>query len=304
MIPAVLITGAKGFLGSRLCECLSGNNDFSVIGGARTAENGPSGFTLVEMDITDRRAVNDVFSKHRPVAVVHAAAAIGSGTTAMDVRTMNDNNVMGTANLLASAMEHGCERFVFCSSESVYDGSTRLRGLLTEEAAPAPENAYGWSKLAGEELLRICSKSGGPAGVTLRLAGIHGPGRPAGVVYHYLRAALEGSRLKVNEPETRMRPLFIDDALQAVELALSADLPASYNCYNTASEDAFSLRRLAETVIEETGSVSGMDAADGTGRQKDMEIDKIRHELGYVPGPLRRHLDRYITYLKQQGRAQ
>jgi UDP-glucose 4-epimerase len=81
--------------------------------------------------------------------------------------------VIGTYNVLAEASLAGVKKVVFTSSREVYGEVKRLPVAAT--ARLEPKNAYGTSKLAGEECCRVFSKKGLAVSI-LRLANVYGPG--------------------------------------------------------------------------------------------------------------------------------
>ena len=85
-----------------------------------------------------------------------------------DPQTIIRANVNGLTNVLALALEHRVERFVFCSSIGVY--GTRRAGLALNSHALKPTSLYGASKAAGEALLTGYAAEYGLNAVSLRIA--------------------------------------------------------------------------------------------------------------------------------------
>ena len=103
-------------------------------------------------------------------AVVHLAARVHkkrerSADTEAAYRRANADV---TENLSRAAADAGVRRFVFLSSVKV-NGERTINGAYTEENEPAPEDAYGRSKLAAEQALRKLSGESGLACVSLRV---------------------------------------------------------------------------------------------------------------------------------------
>ena len=138
----VLITGASGFVGSRLAKAMSDKWELLTP-------------THSELDITSTEAVLNYMKQHRPEAIIHLAAISNTGYCEEHPEESYRVNVVGVENLARVAAEMG-GKLVFFSSDQVYNGNLEL-GLLSESVPVAPENHYGRHKLLAEEIaLHLC----------------------------------------------------------------------------------------------------------------------------------------------------
>ena len=297
----VLITGANGFLGSQLMESFRGDREVSILGiYHRGKENVPgmaSGrFSYLRADLASREAAYEIFKNNSIEAVIHAAASISKRNDSDYIVDALENNVRSQANLVSAAIDCGCKRYVYCSTISVYGCAPGENGLLIENDPKIFTDVYGWSKYAAEEILRVkTQKQRVMRGVTLRFSGVHGGGRESGVIYRMVRGALLGEPIKVDEPESRFRFLFIDDAVQAVKLALFSHVPAWYNCYNVAGKDICSLGELAIEIKRMTGSSSEiLISPGGTSRNQALDISRIERDMNFSPQTLRENLHHFV----------
>lgn len=172
----ILVTGASGFVGRRLCQRLLVNG-FEVGAAVRSLQIGlASSQTWVVGAIdseTDWRAALAHVSM-----VVHLAAR---------VHVMNDMsqdplsefrrvNTHGTLNLARQAAQAGVRRLVFISSVKVNGEATRPGRAFTELDEPSPQDAYGQSKMEAEEGLRQIALETGIELVIIRPPLVYGPG--------------------------------------------------------------------------------------------------------------------------------
>ncbi len=163
----VLVTGGSGYVGEKVCAELAAEHEVVVFD--RREPGGQHGRYLRGsiMSPTDLS-----WAVQGCEAVVHLAAIPHAGSDSPD-RIMNVN-VMGTHRVLEAAANAGLSRVVMASSDSTYGfvfGEGRIRPEylpLDEEHPLRPRDAYGLSKLLGEEICRCFTRSHGLATVCLR----------------------------------------------------------------------------------------------------------------------------------------
>ena len=173
-LEAVLMTGASGLIGSRLCERLKGRYD--LIGmDIRPPQDARLPVDHIDTDLTDdtsvRAALERVQADHgsRLASVIHLAAYYdfsGEPSPLYDELT-----VAGTRRLLRGLHEHGfaVDQFVFSSSLLVM--SPDDDSPLTEHSPTEAEWAYPRSKLEAEQVIR--EEHGSIPYVILRIAGVY-----------------------------------------------------------------------------------------------------------------------------------
>lgn len=135
----VVVTGAGGQLGRELRFRLE-QNEVSVVA-----------LTRGHVDITDSNAVERAISESRPSLVVHTAAATDVNGCEEHRRNAYRVNVLGAWNVARSAARVG-SAMVYVSTNYVFDG--RKLGPYFEYDDTAPLNAYGATKLQGEQVAR------------------------------------------------------------------------------------------------------------------------------------------------------
>jgi UDP-glucose 4-epimerase len=148
-------------------------------------------------------------------AVIHSAglAHAMSGMPEDDYRVLNTE---ATIALARAAQRAGAKRFVFLSSIRAQSGAT-AQGVLTEELAPQPTDAYGRSKLAAEQGLSEL----GLDWVALRLVLVYGPG-VKGNMAELLRFARTPYPLPLGALKGRRSLLSLDSLAAAVDTVLAA----------------------------------------------------------------------------------
>lgn len=138
----VLVTGSKGQLGYDVIKELCSRGHEAL------------GFDLPELDITDEAAVQAVFDRAEPDAVIHCAAwtAVDAAEESGNIAKVFAVNEGGTRNLAAACKRTGA-KLLYLSTDYVFDGQGSAP-WRTDETRFAPLNEYGKSKLAGENAVR------------------------------------------------------------------------------------------------------------------------------------------------------
>lgn len=199
MGETVLVTGGAGYIGSHACKALAAAGHVPVAfdnfstGWHEAVQFGP----VEEGDLRDRDRIEAVLRAHRPAAVMHFAALSDVGQASRDPGLYWDNNVIGSLRLLQAMAAAGVGRLVFSSTCATYGEHD---GVMLDESTPQrPENAYGASKLAVEQM--IANFAAAPD-VTLD----H-------VFFRYFNVAGADPEARVGEfhrPETHLIPLALD----------------------------------------------------------------------------------------------
>src|SRR2546425_3332779 len=184
----ILVTGATGFIGSRLVESLLDRGFRNVRCFARLSSevatveadgrrHAGAGVEMIKGNLLSRE---DCTTATKDVAVIFHLAA-GAGEKSFPDAFMN--SVVTTRNLLEASIRHQClRRFVNISSFTVYTNTQKSRGRLLDESCPVekrPElrgDAYCFAKVKQEEIVTEYGKRFGIPYVIVRPGYVYGPG--------------------------------------------------------------------------------------------------------------------------------
>ncbi len=108
--------------------------------------------TVYPIDVADREALEQVFANHPIDAVIHFAGLKAVGESCQIPLRYYRNNLDTTLTLLETMERHGCTRFVFSSSATVY--GPKNQSPYTEDMDTSATNPYGWTKVMIEQILR------------------------------------------------------------------------------------------------------------------------------------------------------
>jgi UDP-glucose 4-epimerase len=290
-----LVTGGAGFIGSNLTDALLARGDEAIIvddlstGRRENIEQAlASGATLVEADIRDRAAIEEIAGRERPEVIFHLAAQIDVRKSIADPAFDASINVGGTANVLEAARAAEVRRVVFSSTGGAIYGEGDGQELpLAEDAPLAPEAPYGQSKFAGEGYLALYERLYGLSTVPLRLGNVYGPRQDplgeAGVVAIFCGRLREGKQPTVFGDGKQTRDyIYVGDVVSAMLAAAEAETSGPINIGTGIETDVLEL----VTALGELGGGSDFEpefAPPRTGEVQRISIDPTRaeRELGW-----------------------
>ncbi|MCM3656552.1 UDP-glucose 4-epimerase GalE [Agromyces mediolanus] len=174
-----MVTGGAGYIGAHVVRAFQAKGiDVVVLDDLSSGRRGfvTDGVDFVHGSILDGALLESVFARHDVRGVVHLAGFKYAGVSVQRPLHTYQQNVTGTATLLAAMEAAKVARIVFSSSAAVY--GTPDVDLVTEETAKHPASPYGESKLIGEWLLADQAKATGLAHTSLRYFNVVGSGTP------------------------------------------------------------------------------------------------------------------------------
>ena len=158
----IFVTGGAGYIGSHTCvELLQAGYDLVVMDNfinskpeavRRIRELSGRDFPFYEVDMLDQAGMDRIFDQHPIDAVIHFAGLKAVGESVSQPLRYYHNNITGTLNLLETMQKHGCKRFVFPSSATVYGSPKTVP--IREDFPLSTTNPYGATKLMIEQILQ------------------------------------------------------------------------------------------------------------------------------------------------------
>jgi len=293
----VVITGAAGFIGSRLSELLVADAerlgyDDVVLLDALTYSGRLENLEVVLRDsrvsfirgsITDQLVTDEVLSCAH--AVLHLAAESHVDRSITGARLFYETNVMGTQQLLESARAAGVERFVHVSTDEVY-GSIES-GSWPEDHLLEPNSPYSSSK-AGSDLAALAyQRTYGLNVMVTRCSNNYGPRQfPEKLIPLFVTNLFDGVKVPLYGDGLNVRDwLFVDDHCRGLLAVLESGRPGEI--YNIGGGTELTNREITSLLLELCGSDESMiePVEDRLGHDRRYSVDwtKIREELGYRP---------------------
>jgi dTDP-glucose 4,6-dehydratase len=307
----ILVTGGAGFIGSALVrhailkagwtvinvDALTYAGNLSSLGDAREHKR----HVFIHADITDQKAMAELFRQHKPDYVFHLAAEshVDRSIDAPDVFVQT--NVMGTFALLEAAREHFISldehakqnfRFVHVSTDEVY-GSLGATGLFTEETPYDPRSPYSASKASSDHLASAWFHTHKLPVCISNCSNNYGPYQlPEKLIPLTILNALEGKPLPVYGAGTNIRDwLFVDDHVSALlAVAQTGRAGEGYNVgglnerrnIDVVMRICEILDRLAPKAYPHADLITHVADRPGHDQRYAIDATKITRELGWT----------------------
>jgi GDP-L-fucose synthase len=254
--------------------------------------------TRAELDLTDAGAVAKWFSKEKPDQVIDAAARVGGilENAKRPVEFLLDNLRMQN-NLMESAFENGCKKFLFLGSSCIYpkhaEQPIREDSLLSGPLEPT-NDAYALAKIAGVRLAQAYRDEYGKSAISAMPTNLYGPGDNydpesshalPGMITKFHRAKGKGEKEVVlwGTGSPKREWLYVEDL--AAGLLMLLEQYDGREIVNVGVGEDSTISELAENVKRAVGFGGKIrwdtSKPDGTPR-KLLDVTKIRG-MGWKP---------------------
>ena len=312
----LLITGGAGFIGSHLVDRLLATeveritvvddfNDFYNPSikrdNIREHLNDPR-YSINEIDIRNRSALEQIFKSNNFDCVVHLAARAGVRPSLSEPQLYTETNINGTVNLLELARHHNIKQFVFGSSSSVYGINAKVP-FSEDDPIRQPISPYAATKGAGELLCHTYSHLYGMRCVCLRFFTVYGPRqRPDLAIHKFAKLITQGKPIPVfGDGKTRRDYTYVDDIINGVTAAIDYD-QSNYEVINLGESRTVELNELISLLEKELDTHAIIDRQPpqpGDVPQTFADISKARTLLGYQPKTqIEEGLHRFVEWFR------
>ena len=314
----IFVTGGSGFIGSGLIRLLIKNTDFTIVNidkltyagnlSSHAEANSNPRFTLEQIDICNKKKIDDLFSKYQPDAVMHLAAESHVDRSIDSPSDFINTNVVGTFCLLESAREYlenleqkkaELFRFHHISTDEVYGDLGDTDDFFNENTPYDPSSPYSASKAASDHLVRAWSRTFKLPVLITNCSNNYGPYHfPEKLIPHVIIKALNGETIPVYGDGSQIRDwLYVDDHVEALLTVLKkGSVGDTYNIGGNNEKKNIDVVNTICDILDEIASSRRSNeiksykdlitfVKDRPGHDKRYAIDssKIQRDLGWKP---------------------
>ncbi len=292
----VLVTGAGGFIGSRLVEalCARGARVRAFVRYNSRADAGllktlPSevleSVEIIMGDLRDEDALEKAAAG--TALVFHLGALISIPYSYQHPVEVVQTNILGTLAVLQACRKSGA-RLIHTSTSEVY--GTALRVPIDEQHPLQGQSPYSASKIGADKLVESYYRAFGVPAVTIRPFNTYGPGQSArAVIPTIITQALQAEEIHLGNLEARRDFTYLDDTVAAFVKAAET-LGIDGETFNLGSGQEVSIRQLTEEILALTGSQARVVVDEERLRPEKSEVlrlladnSKARRVLGWEP---------------------
>jgi len=295
-VSKILVTGGAGFIGSNFVRLMLAETEHEIVNldvltYAGNLENlhdvaEHKNYTFVKGDITDAKAMADLFGEHKPDIVVHFAAESHVDRSVLDATAFVQTNVIGTQVLLDQSRHNNVKRFVHVSTDEVY-GSLGAWGFFTEETPLQSNSPYSSSKAGSDLLVRAAVHTHDMDCVITRCSNNYGPYQfPEKLIPLMIANAHEDKSLPIYGDGKNVRDwIHVDDHCRGIKRAMEDGVKGEvYNFGGDAErENMFVVTEILKLVGKGEDLITYVKDRPGHDRRYAMDSSKARAQLGWTP---------------------
>lgn len=329
---SILVTGAAGFIGfhlsKRLCSLgyavtgIDNLNDYYEVSLKESRLDilkKTEGFTFHKLELTDKQAIDTLFSKNKFDYVVNLAAQAGVRYSLTNPYAYLESNLHGFLNILEACRYNHVKHLVYASSSSVY-GANKNMPFSVHHNVDHPISLYAATKKSNELMAHTYSALFNLPTTGLRFFTVYGPyGRPDMALFIFTKAILEGKPIDVyNHGKMKRDFTYVDDIVEGIVRLIPA-VPtgnaswngttpdaatsfAPYRLFNIGNNSPVELMHFVETIENKLGKKAVknlLPIQEGDVPETFADVDALTEAVGFKPSTsIEEGIGKFIEWYK------
>ena len=240
----ILITGATGFIGSKVLHCLIKEyGTDSIVALASSEIKG-----IKTLPHNNYNFDSDYLAEENIDTIIHIGAFTPKNSLQINDIDKSFSNISNTKKLLSLNLPN-LKRIIFTSTLDVY----KNEAVITEESLVEPVSLYGYSKLYCEKMIEIFCKNKNIICQILRIGHVFGEGEEKyqKLIPLTIKKIIDNQQVEIWGDGKALRTfIYIDDVAKAIVNAIKLE---KSNLINIVGEEAVSVKTLIEKLIKISG---------------------------------------------------
>ena len=319
----ILITGAAGFIGSRLTlELLKSGknvvgldnlNDYYDVNLKKYRLKklcSYKKFSFHKLDLSKTRNLEKILKKYKIKKICHLAAQAGVRYSLKNPKIYLKYNIDGFLNILEACRQFDKIKLVYASSSSVYGGNKKVPFSVLDDVSK-PVSIYAVTKRSNELMAESYSKLFKLNIIGLRFFTVYGPwGRPDMAIWMFTEAMLKKHKINVFNNGNLSRDFtYIDDIIKGIRASLDFNFKnknSLHHIFNLGNNKPVTVNKMIAT-LEKILSVKAkknfLPMQPGDVKRTFADIKSSKKLLGFNPSyPLEEGLIRFTEWYKSYVR--
>lgn len=272
----ILITGATGYIGSRLCRLLTNVGQHEIFSLQRSSKSSEDNITVIEWNLCS--SIDEAVLPSKIDAVAHLALARNFRTFPESAKDLFSVNVRTTMELLEYARKASASHFFMASTGNSYAPDFELG--VGEKPVP-PNDFYTASKLAAEALCRPY-RSFFPINI-MRIFFPYGPDQDEKTVKRMIKDVMEGRPVLLGQQldgnGDLLSLIYVDDLIQVIK----ASIEEGWNgLFDVAASEILTVRDIANEIGKQLGIEAVFEEADYVAKKlcADLTVLNEKNKIG------------------------
>tara|TARA_Y100001958_G_scaffold145286_1_gene123895 strand:- start:553 stop:1524 length:972 start_codon:yes stop_codon:yes gene_type:complete len=312
----ILVTGCAGFIGMHLSKALleighdvigvdNLNNyyDVKLKNDRLRILKRYERFSFSKIDISNKKALENVFITSSINKVVNLAAQAGVRYSLVNPNSYIKSNVLGFMNILECCRHYDIKGLIYASSSSVYGGNKKIP-FSELDRVDNPISIYASTKKSNELMAFSYNHLFKLNSTGLRFFTVYGPwGRPDMAMYIFVKKIIENKPIQIfNYGKMKRDFTFIDDIISGIVSSINNNHQYEiFNLGNNKSENLMDIVSIIENKLGKKAVIDFQNMQPGDVQKTYADIEIAKNKIGYDPKTsvsigLEKFIDWYLEY--------